>query len=439
MVQLQLKFTSHDDRYTCAETIHTLPGKAERSQLNEIVKLHLQSHGKLDEISAAKVKFDFVIDNELLRTSLLDHVNEQNLSTENVLNVEFFEKQAAPKMKKEIKMNDWISCTRLSENYILLASFDGNVYVWDKKKGDYALVKACHCNGVNGASSVEWISCDGATDKNKAFFASGGFHVPDDLYLWEADLEKGEAKRVIHCKGHSDTVTAMTANDNNGMLATAGQDKMVCVYRSKPSADDRDKKAANDEDLSNAKRRKLEAKGYPRLPLAKLDGHQHLVSGVTWVGVNELASSSWDHTVKFWDVEQQRITTEIKASLALNWVEYSPLSKLTAAGASDRHIRLWDHRAADQKVVKSTLTSHHKEVKALKWSPNSEFHLVSCSYDNYVKTWDTRSLKTALHDISDHTDDIFTVDWYNNEIVSGGKDQHCYLYDVGQDKVTKVV
>lgn len=47
---------------------------------------------------------------------------------------------------------------------------------------------------------------------------------------------------------------------------------------------------------------------------------------------------------------------------------------------------------SDGAVMKNTLTSHQGWVSSVAWSPSSEFELISGSYDNTVKLWDTRRL-----------------------------------------------
>ena len=35
-----------------------------------------------------------------------------------------------------------------------------------------------------------------------------------------------------------------------------------------------------------------------------LSGHKEGISSAQWVGTNEVYTSSWDHTIRMWDIEQ---------------------------------------------------------------------------------------------------------------------------------------
>ena len=52
---------------------------------------------------------------------------------------------------------------------------------------------------------------------------------------------------------------------------------------------------------SEAKRAKTgqsSGRAITRTPLSTLGGHKEAVAGVAWLGKDELASASWDHTIK---------------------------------------------------------------------------------------------------------------------------------------------
>ena len=53
-----------------------------------------------------------------------------------------------------------------------------------------------------------------------------------------------------------------------------------------------------------------------RVPILTLSGHTEAVSGVTWLGEQEVCTASWDHTLRLWDLEK----AEQKASMVRGWL-----------------------------------------------------------------------------------------------------------------------
>ncbi|CAG8670554.1 15626_t:CDS:2, partial [Funneliformis mosseae] len=121
-------------------------------------------------------------------------------------------------------------------------------------------------------------------------------------------------------------------------------------------------------------------------------------------------------------------------------ISYSKKSGLIASGHSDRVIRIWDPRATDTAIVKLTLSSHKNWVTSISWSTTNSFMLASGSYDGTIKIWDIRS-KTPLYTLSKQQSDdkgkekenikikkVFSVDWDNDVILSGGEDNQLHIY-----------
>lgn len=65
-----------------------------------------------------------------------------------------------------------------------------------------------------------------------------------------------------------------------------------------------------------------------------------------------LATASWDGTVKLWDAETGKcLTTVGKHTSAVYAVSYSPTSAMIASGSYDRHVRVWS--AKDGSLIRS--------------------------------------------------------------------------------------
>lgn len=75
-------------------------------------------------------------------------------------------------------------------------------------------------------------------------------------------------------------------------------------------------------------------------------GHSETVGGVAWTDVSEIASASWDHTIRIWDTDIGGIKTQIAGNCAFFCISWSPLNKTLITGCADNYIRLYDPRSS---------------------------------------------------------------------------------------------
>lgn len=89
--------------------------------------------------------------------------------------------------------------------------------------------------------------------------------------------------------------------------------------------------------------------------LQELAEHTLTVYDLSWAPQSkgaQLATASWDGTVKLWDAELGKcLTTLGKHASAVYSVAYSPYYSMVASGAHDRHVRVWS--AKDGSLVRS--------------------------------------------------------------------------------------
>ncbi|XP_076813698.1 ribosome biogenesis protein wdr12-like [Clavelina lepadiformis] len=422
MSHLQVKFHTKQQRYKVGESPFSVLGSVSSSDLNEVIHKLLEEEERLDEDSdKSQVEFDFLVAGELLRSTLLEHIHDKGLSVESVLLVEYFEKENAPELELCLDHKDWMSGVQLDEDFILAGSYDCSVTVWDRKGDELVSSSVGHSEPVK---DVAWIKHSKGDEK---YFLSGS--QDQNIILWKYEPSLLKVKCLFRCKGHSKSVECLSVNRSGTKFVSGSWDCSIKLWTTSPDLEPGTKEVEEVEKLSSRKRQKVEKKGYHRTPKMTLCGHTEAVSGVSWLSEHEICSGSWDHTIRTWDLRTGEELSCLRGSKAITSLDYSNLSRMVATGNVDRHIRLWDPRSEEGAVVKSSLTSHQGWVTSVRWSPLSPHLLVSGSLDNVVKTWDTRSPKTPLYDLTSHTDKVMCVDWSQSEtIASGGADNKIFLF-----------
>lgn len=106
-------------------------------------------------------------------------------------------------------------------------------------------------------------------------------------------------------------------------------------------------------------------------------------------------SSSWDHSIKTWDLTTQTCVDTRTTSHALLSIAALPEVNLIAAGTTARHITLVDPRAQATSIVAMTMRGHNNAVVSLAPSPTSGYVFASGSHDGSVRVWDVRNAKAG--------------------------------------------
>jgi len=406
--EYQVKLCTKLEKLSVADTTFNVPASINSDGLSTLVK------GLLENVDDKDIEFEWLCLGELLRGKLVEHVSKRDdITAETVIELEYIEKNLPPEPQISANHDDWVSSVSVLDNLVLTGCYDNTVNIWTIE-GHQKLVIPNHSGPVK---AVAWL--DNET------FISASHDQTVNMSRWNKETNSIEV--VNTCKGHERSVECISVwngNGSNRVFASGSFDNTIKLWGGKIVEEEQVPEGG-----STAKKVKSEGKSATRTPIQTLGGHKEAVSGVTWLGEGELVSSSWDHTIKIWDMELGGLKTELVGNKAFFSISYSPRNKTLLASSADRSVRLYDPRSQEGSVVKAMFTSHVGWVSSVCWSPDSENLFISASHDQLVKMWDNRSYKTPLYELTGHSEKVLCCDWSNQEyIASGGADNHLKIF-----------
>ncbi|KAL9614159.1 MAG: hypothetical protein Q9167_001369 [Letrouitia subvulpina] len=420
------------------------------------------------------IPFDFLINGTFLRTSLDDYITRHGLSSETTLHLEYLKAATPPTHVTSFEHDDWVSAidvlssssvaterkpianlsANLGQQRILSASYDGLLRVWNTSSNILATSPGAEKGGhASPLKAAKFVS--------PTKIVSSG--VDRTIKVWHYTEDPDRPPSSLNLKatlyGHSASVESLAVHPPSNRILSASIDHTVGLWSSQkreaPSAPEHLLPSAV---LRGAKRRKRRS-SIPMSeygPLTLLKSHSGPVTGVLFApGYPSVCySTSWDHSLKTWDLPTSTLVDTRIASHALFCVTALPEQNLVAVGTSARHIALIDPRTSAATLASIILRGHNSAVVSLAPDPNSSYALVSGSFDGTCRVWDVRSVKAGkdgrigehMYTIDRGNSDkqvrkqgealkVFSVAWDSEVgIVSAGEDKRVHI---NQGKVSK--
>jgi WD40 repeat protein len=152
-----------------------------------------------------------------------------------------------------------------------------------------------------------------------------------------------------------------------------------------------------------------------------LEGHEDWVMAVSFSPDGRLASASFDKTVKLWSTSGALLRTLKSHSKCVNAVAFSPDGRLASA-SNDQTVKLWSTSGT---LIK-TLESHKSYVNAIAFSPNGR--LASASFDKTVKLWSTSG--ALIRTLESHSKCVNAIAFSpDGRLASASNDQTIKLWE----------
>jgi ribosome biogenesis protein YTM1 len=225
-VQITCRFVTRlPEKFRIAPTPLAVPGKLTRYGLSEVVN-HLLA---LDPPKP----FDFLVDGELVRTSLQKLLLRKAISAEKTLDVEYIPAVGPPSEESVGKHEDWVSAVDGGfAGAIATGCYDGTVKLWSNA-GSRLLTVAVPNATNNAVTSVALLPGDG--DKIKLV---AGAH-DGVARSWDANVSsrKASAKPSRVFVGHTAAIAEIAAAPGGAHFASASADGTARVWRREGGAE----------------------------------------------------------------------------------------------------------------------------------------------------------------------------------------------------------
>jgi ribosome biogenesis protein YTM1 len=312
-----------------------------------------------DEEKQPSIPFDFLINNKLLRLSIEGAARREGLSLERAVEIHYFPARLAPQEDGESEqLPDWISAMSYAKEMLYSGSCDGSLRVFhndesDKKGGfqQVGVVKA-HSGAIQCVSSH-------ALDEGSTYVASGSMDQTLVSHIHNHnDKDKGThfALHAVYSGGHTSSINSVSLASINGNITMASGDWNggLCIWKvpqneevGDDSADSHTRKKRKGS--STSKSSNIDVKEVS--PTALFVAHKSCISGIVWGhehfdnGHTTLFTSSWDHSIKSWDVESQNEMFALNGSKVVTALGRCHNSNVVATGHPDCCVRLWDIRS----------------------------------------------------------------------------------------------
>lgn len=428
-----------------------LPGKYQVPEDDLVVPADLGRYGLSEIVNRmldfdAPVPFDFLVDGEFLRSSVLEYLVANKRSSEKVLKLEYVVALSEPEKKDIDQVPDWISGVAALQAppsaWFVAVSYDGTARVYEGERSQSVVRLA-----DTPVTAVAAISVDNGRGSHIVAAGKDGTMRCCALRHTGGAAAAGPVV-ALRSSASAKAVEAVAINEDGTLLASGGWDQDICVWNGNvfeaPSADG-----------SGSNKRKAPEEVSPKFALE--GGHNQTVTCLQFGQKSRhpftLISGSWDCTLRVWDIAAASCVCNFPVGRAVTSVSISPgMPSQMATSHEDGHVSIWDVRAAPHATIQGALALdsaaglplasaqalHRRLASQVVWCPEDAFRIASVGHDGQLCILDPRSPKMPLQTLragggsTRSPVKLLCASWLGrDEIAAGGSDGKVLRVRVG--------
>ncbi|GJQ08270.1 hypothetical protein GpartN1_g61.t1 [Galdieria partita] len=371
---------------------------------------------------------DFAIEGILLRTTLGKFCDKYGKSRENVLEVMCFQPEAEPKEVSSRTQSRWLSCLyclHVSDSTKIVAGdADGFLTCWNWSDSQISTAwerPACKDSKQSTVVGVDWLP----SQRKLIVCLQAGYLVFGNLEDSENSsvrlnepngTKKNSIESVLFLRTSDDTYDSVLLGTFEGSILKIPKDELeLYTYDGRPKKELRN---LNTEET--------------------LLGHSQRVSSVISLDICFLLSSSWDGTLKIWDLNKCCMISSVNVGRPINSLTTSSNQDYFVAGNMDGSFTLLDSR--QEKPALRKKFAHSSATTSVACSSLKNHLFCTVGRDNKMKLWDSRALSTPFYERvgerkQEHS--YFTCLSWDNErdLLLAGKNDgglSCLLFEDGR-------
>ncbi|SCM22672.1 ribosome biogenesis protein YTM1, putative [Plasmodium chabaudi adami] len=407
--EIQICFISNisDEKYKMQDnTTYTIPIYFKRIDLSKMVKKLLN----LDDEDDGNISFDFLINKKLLRSSISEFLEENNILSESTIEIEYILCLKKKESKNIDDISEWISKMIIIKDKLYCSTFEGNILYYDLKTFNKIDEKMISDTPIYSFNVCKYVSNNENNDNNQfqnmhqsvIGLSNGTIKV-----CLNEETDKGiSLKSEIYLGNNEDMIKCIEFNKSYSLLLSGGTDNKINIYDNNHILEE----LKND----NSNKRKLKNVITPKKCIYKEEG---IITSLSFLNDSKFLCTSLNSNINIYDATNIDIVSSYsynKAILSSDIIN----DNLFVAADDQSIIKLFDIRCLNQTNV-ITLNGnkyyfHDKIITSLEANKN-ELYILSASHDGFINIYDIRLNKSPIYTIKNENQlKYLSSTWFYN-------------------------